>query len=110
MIVKPRETWGRLSLHPPADVGYARAADGRLLFEGDRERWDVPAGVVVAAAAEEPSMTGAESGPLSMSRAFAVLRVALPDGGERELCLEPRDVREDADARSEAARALVRTP
>jgi hypothetical protein len=52
--VIPRAHWGRMMLENAADVGFLRIDRDRreLLYEGDRERWVVPAAAVVTCAVE----------------------------------------------------------
>jgi hypothetical protein len=55
--VVPRAHWGKAMLETATDVGLLRidARRREILFEGDRERWRIPAGAVLNCAAE-PAM------------------------------------------------------
>src|SRR5262249_52506618 len=52
--VVPRQNWGKLMLELSDDMGFLRI-DGerqRLLYEGDRERWTIPAASVLSCEVE----------------------------------------------------------
>jgi hypothetical protein len=58
--VVPRENWGRLMLENATDVGFLRIDPNRreIVFEGDRQRYRIPAGSIVSCQIESFSPPG----------------------------------------------------
>ena len=82
----PRTSWGKVVLESAADIGLIAVDSQRreLRFEGDRERWQVPAEAIVNCTVE------LMPGPVSHDGMYVcVLRVRLP-AGEWEWPLVPR--------------------
>ncbi len=48
--IVPKLNWGKLALESASDVGFLRADKARrqLLFEGDKERWRIPAAAILS--------------------------------------------------------------
>jgi len=53
----PRENWGQLKLETAADFGFIKVDQQgeRILYEGDRKRFVVPKGALLACSPEEES-------------------------------------------------------
>lgn len=51
----PRANWGKVMLENAAEVGFLKVDHGRrvILYEGDRERWVIPAESILSLAVEE---------------------------------------------------------
>jgi hypothetical protein len=63
--VVPRANWGKLMLNQATDVGFLKVdrASRCLLFEGDMQRWRIPAGSLVSVAVESYVPLGKTEGP-----------------------------------------------
>jgi hypothetical protein len=72
--VIPRSHWGKIMLENASDVGYLLVEKTRrvILFEGDRERWRIPAEAVISCEIEHFSPGTATDGPFRFY--VAVLR------------------------------------
>jgi hypothetical protein len=72
----PRKNWGRLMAENSEDIGFAKIDRARrvLLFEGDRQRWTIPAASIESCEMEEFSI-GPPNPKENNLFAVAVLRV-----------------------------------
>jgi hypothetical protein len=63
--VVPRANWGKLMLNQATDLGFLKVdqASRCLLFEGDHERWRIPAQSLVSVAVESYVPLGKPQGP-----------------------------------------------
>jgi hypothetical protein len=78
--VIPRSRWTKIMLENAADLGFLLVDQARrvILFEGDRERWRIPAEAVISCDLEYFSPGSATEGPLR--HCVAVLRARTADG------------------------------
>lgn len=87
--VVPRANWGKMMLETATDIGLLRLDTQRreIRFEGDRERWRIPAGAVLNCAAEPAMPPGS-----AILYYMLVLGVRTAEG-PRELSLAVRATR-----------------
>jgi hypothetical protein len=109
--VVPRENWGRVMLETSTDLGLLKIDRGRreLLFEGDRQRWRIPADSIESCDVEE-YVIGPPDPNENNVFPLAVLRVKR-DGGVWEAPLSPMRTtahRPTAEAKRQRCRQLSR--
>jgi hypothetical protein len=107
--VVPRVNWGRATLETATDVGYLLVdpRGGQVLFEGDNQRWRIPASSVLEVTAE-PATAG--QGTIGeVPHYMCVVRVGAP-AAATELCFCPRQTgwRLSKDHRERVAMELAR--
>jgi hypothetical protein len=117
--VVPRGTWEQGPILKPSDVGFLLVDQpgSCLLFEGDKERWRVPAAGLISCEVERASVHAGSDGTSLATQFVAVVR-ARKDGAEWEapLCpphlafrpLSNRDRQARAMALRDSIRALLR--
>ena len=79
--VVPRENWNRLMFETATDVGFLRVDEqkGELRFEGDRERWRIPATAIRSCELTGVALGAGAPGPGSITYYVIVLRAEHPD-------------------------------
>lgn len=105
--VVPRAHWGKVMLETATDVGLLKIDPARkaVLFEGDRERWNIPAAAISHVTAE-PATAGA--GTAGEIRYYMTVIVAQTAEGLREFSFARRStaLSPPKDHREQAARKL----
>src|SRR5205823_5021432 len=87
--IVPRAHWGRAMLETAVDVGFARVDPARatLLFEGDRERYSIPAASIQVARVETCAVGEGLPNPTAYSAIVLLVRTS---EGLREIPMVPR--------------------
>ncbi len=105
--VVPRAHWGKAMLETATDVGLLKIDPARkaVLFEGDRERWNIPAAAIAHVSAE-PATAGA--GTAGEIRYYMTVIIAQTSEGLREFSFARRStaLTPAKDHREQAARKL----
>ena len=105
--VVPRANWGATMLETATDVGFLLLdpRSRQVLFEGDRERWRIPAAAVLHAGAEPATEAQGTLG--EVQHHMCILHVSTP-GGPRELsfCRRQTEWRLPKDHRQRSAEDL----
>jgi hypothetical protein len=80
--VIPRENWKKVQVNDAADTGFLRIdpKTRSILFEGDRERWRIPAASLVSVEVESYRPPGSAEGETLDLRYVAVIRARVGDG------------------------------
>jgi hypothetical protein len=111
--VLPREGWGE-GTTKTGDVGFLRVDEAArcLLFEGDAERWRVPAGSVIACEVEPASVRAGQQDEAVVAQYVAVLKARAGDGvWERPLARPHLELRwlknRHREAKARALRELI---
>lgn len=73
--VRPREKWAKLALLDCSDIGYIKvdAASDRILFEGNQERWKIPANSLRRIEVESYLMPMSDAAQRSSEQCLVVL-------------------------------------